>query len=260
MRLTILTENTAGGRFLAEHGLSYLVELDGRTILFDTGHSDVFIQNALKLNIDLQKTVDLIVLSHGHWDHGDGLRFLEDKPLLAHPAAFMQRFRKSDGTSVGLSLTKEMVSQKFDLMTTAEPYRISEHIFFLGEVARKNDFEAQSTSFCDENGDDDFVPDDSALVLVENGQLIIISGCAHSGICNICEQAKKVTGIRTINAVLGGFHLKQNNKQTCQTIRYFRHEKVRNLIPSHCTGLQALSAFHEAFHTRLLKTGQQLTL
>lgn len=260
MKLTVLTDNTAGGRFLAEHGLSYLVELDDRTILFDTGHSDVFLQNAVKLNIDIKKTVDLIVLSHGHWDHGDGLRFLEDKPLLTHHAAFMRRFRKSDRTSVGLSLTKETISQKFDLITTSGPFRISEHIFFLGEVARKNDFEAQSTSFCDENGNDDFVPDDSALVLVENGQLVVISGCAHSGICNLCEQAKKVTGIGTISSVLGGFHLKQNNEQTRQTIRYFRHEKVRNLMPSHCTGLPALSAFHDAFHIRLLKTGQQITL
>lgn len=258
--LTILTENTAGGHFLAEHGLSYLIEMDGRNILFDTGHSDVFLRNARTRNIDLQQTVDQIVLSHGHWDHGDGLRFIENKPLLTHPAAFMKRFRKTDHTPVGLSLDRETISQKFNLQTTTTPRQLSEHIFFLGEIPRSNNFEAQSTSFCDENGNDDFVPDDSALALIINNQLTIISGCAHSGICNICEHAKQVTGIKNIHTVLGGFHLKEDNAQTQQTIQYFQQEKVRRLFPSHCTELPALTAFFYAFNIRQLKTGHQLPL
>ncbi|RQW02971.1 MBL fold metallo-hydrolase [candidate division KSB1 bacterium] len=259
-KLTVLTENTAGGRFLAEHGLSYLIEIDGQTILFDTGSSDVFLRNASKMNIDLQKSVDQIVLSHGHWDHGDGLRYIENKPLLTHPAAFMKRYRKADGTPIGLSLDHDTLSQKFDLHTTTGPFQISKHLFFLGEIPRKNNFESQTTSFCDENGNDDFVPDDSALALIVNDQLMVISGCAHSGICNICEYAKQVTGIHAIHTVIGGFHLKHNNDQTRQTIRYFEHEKVGRIIPSHCTELPALAAFHLKFNTPQLKTGQQIQL
>ncbi|MDP2890555.1 MAG: MBL fold metallo-hydrolase [Bacteroidota bacterium] len=63
MKLTVLTENTAGGKYLAEHGLSYLIEHEDKTILFDTGHSDVFMQNARQMGIELQNVVDLIVLS-----------------------------------------------------------------------------------------------------------------------------------------------------------------------------------------------------
>lgn len=260
MKLSILTENTAGAHFLAEHGISYLIQLDGNNILFDTGATDVFLKNAQQLGIDLQKEVGLIVLSHGHWDHGNGLRYLQSKPLLTHPAAFMKRYRKADGTPAGLALTREQINQKYSLITSTKPYRISGLVYYLGEIPRVTDFEAQRTSFNDEFGNDDFVPDDSALAIVVNQKLIILSGCAHSGICNICEHAKQLTGVQSIDSVIGGFHLKHNDKQTQQTIRYFQNEKVRNLIPSHCTELPALAAFHNRLGTRQLKSGQILHL
>ncbi|HKJ40636.1 MAG TPA: MBL fold metallo-hydrolase [Sunxiuqinia sp.] len=257
MKLTILTENTAGGYFAAEHGLSYLIEQDGRTILFDTGHSDIFLQNARKLKINLQQQVDLIVLSHGHWDHGDGLRHLKNKPLLTHPHAFMRRFRKSDKTYLGLDMTESTVRKNFDLTTSRQPYQISEHIYYLGEIPRQNSFESRSTTFEDENGVADFVADDSALAIILGKKLTIVTGCSHSGICNICYYAKQVTGISSIERVIGGFHLKANNAQTQQTIRYFQQEKVKELMPSHCTELPALAAFHAAFGIKQLKTGMQ---
>ena len=106
LAITILTENVAGGKFLAEHGLSYLLEIDSEQILFDTGHSDVFLKNAERLGIEIKSNVQTVVLSHGHWDHGDGLRFLENKKLITHPASFLKRFRKADHSPVGLSFSK----------------------------------------------------------------------------------------------------------------------------------------------------------
>jgi 7,8-dihydropterin-6-yl-methyl-4-(beta-D-ribofuranosyl)aminobenzene 5'-phosphate synthase len=259
MKLTVLTENVAGGRFLAEHGLSYLIEHDGKTILFDTGHSDVFLQNARQMGIELQDVVDLIVLSHGHWDHGDGLQYIESKTLITHPNAFIKRTRKNGLINIGLSLDKETLEKRFKLITSAKPYKISESIIFLGEIPRSNNFESQSTNFADENGVEDFVPDDSALAIVQDKSLIIVSGCAHSGICNICEYAKKVTGISKISAVIGGFHLKHIDEQTQQTIAYLKNEQIAEVIPSHCTELPALSAFYSEFKIDQLKTGQVLS-
>ena len=71
MRISVLTENNAGQVTAAEHGLSYLIETDGKRILFDTGQSDLFLRNAAIMRVSL-KEIDMIILSHGHFDHGDG--------------------------------------------------------------------------------------------------------------------------------------------------------------------------------------------
>ena len=258
MKITILTENCAGGRFLAEHGLSYLIETDEQKILFDTGHSDVFLKNARQMGIDIEKEIKTVVLSHGHWDHGDGLRYLKNKRLITHPAAFNRRFRKKDFSPVGLSISKTGIENRFELTETKKPLHLSDHLIYLGEIPKLNSFEAQSTSFVDDFQNDDFIIDDSALAVLVKNRLVVITGCSHPGICNIVEHAKKVTGIQKVTTVLGGFHLKEQNEQTRKTIAYFKTNKIEQIFPSHCTELPALAAFYNEFHIRQLKTGMVL--
>lgn len=255
LTVSILTDNTAGGEFLAEHGLSYLVEIDNERILFDTGYSDIFLQNAKKLNIDIQKEVKKVVLSHGHWDHGNGLKHLINKTLITHPASFSKRYRKTDHTTVGLDRTRNEIERQFTIEESKIPLQLSKNLFFLGEIPRNNDFESQSTSFQFEEGSDDFISDDSALAAIVNNELVLITGCSHSGICNICEHAKKVTGVNKIKAVIGGFHLNKQDTQTLKTIEYFKKKGIIKLLPSHCTALPALALFHSTFKTEQVKTG-----
>jgi 7,8-dihydropterin-6-yl-methyl-4-(beta-D-ribofuranosyl)aminobenzene 5'-phosphate synthase len=255
MKITVLTENIAGGKFLAEHGLSFLIEIDGEQVLFDAGHSDVFLKNAKKMGIEIQDKVQKVVLSHGHWDHGNGLRFLDKKTLITHPGSFVKRFRKNDKSPVGLSFSREYAANRFEIIESNNPFQITENLFFLGEIPRENDFESQTTSFELENGEDDLIPDDSALAAIVEKELIIITGCSHSGICNICEHAKKITGISEIRAVIGGFHLKHANKQTQETIEYFKRNNIEDVYPSHCTELPAQAAFYAAFKIQQVKTG-----
>jgi len=257
MKLTILTENTAGGRFGAEHGLSYLIEHDGKTILFDTGHTDLFMKNASMAGYDLNDVVDYIVLSHGHWDHGDGLRYISGKTLFAHPSSFIKRYREADHSYIGLALTGEEIKEKFDLITSEKPYRITDKIIFLGSIPRKNDFEAKKTTFVDEDGNDDLVPDDSAMAFILRDEIVVVTGCSHSGICNITDYAREVTGIKKVKAVIGGFHLKRKDRQTEETVKYFRELNVERLYPSHCTELPALAVFHDEFGIEQVKTGQR---
>ena len=257
LKIVALTENTASGKFLAEHGLSYYIEYD-TNILFDTGHSDVFLQNAKKLKLDLDK-VKTIVLSHGHWDHGDGLRFIENKKLICHPDVFQKRYRKNDAENIGLELSFKELKSKFDILYTRIPYEVSPNNIFLGEIPRSNNFESQTTTFELENKTDDFVIDDSGLVIKLNNEIVVISGCAHSGICNIIEHAKSVTGISKIRAVIGGFHLKYNNHQTIETIKYLKSQDIDEIYPSHCTELPAMAAFYNEFKCKHLKSGMVLT-
>jgi len=258
MKLTVLVENHAGAGFGAEHGLSYLIEVGEDKLLFDTGHSDLFLRNAQLLDIDLKSKIDTIVLSHGHWDHGDGLRYLEKKRLITHPATFMTRYRNGDHSNVGLELSRSDIENRFNLVTSEGPYSITPSILFLGEIPRSNDFESKNTSFIDHNDEEDFVPDDSGLAIIVDHQLVIISGCAHSGICNMVDYAEEVTGVRKIKAVVGGFHLKDQSLQLKKTIACLKEKQISMLFPSHCTELPALAAFYAEFKIKQLKSGMIL--
>jgi 7,8-dihydropterin-6-yl-methyl-4-(beta-D-ribofuranosyl)aminobenzene 5'-phosphate synthase len=251
MKLTILTDNYAGRQFRAEHGLSFYIE-DSIKILFDTGHSDVFLYNAKELGISLQP--DYVVLSHGHWDHGNGLRYLDGGNLVCHPSAFIKRYSKANGKYVGID-SIENIKNKFKLIYSEKPYYLTEDIVFLGTIPRITDFESKTTVFKDESGNDDFIEDDSALAIKTKNGIVLISGCAHAGICNTLEYAKAVLKENRISAIIGGFHLKSAGENTLKTIQYLKKNNVKKIYPSHCTSLPALSLFFEHFRIEQVMTG-----
>lgn len=268
VKVTILCEDQAkmGYKdkiFLAQHGFSAFVEA-GKKILFDAGSTDVFAHNAELLGMDLNST-DLVVLSHGHWDHANGLKVLYERtfprmPLLAHPGAFIDR-HKATGEYNGVFCSREEMADKFDLILSKEPYRITDTVFFLGEIPRMNDFEAQKTSFYFlDNGErrEDVVLDDTALALKTGQGLVIVTGCSHSGVCNIIEYARRVTREQKVHAVVGGFHLLGDPVQREKTIEFLRKNQVDHLYPMHCTDLPSLSGFYEAFGIEKLCAGDSL--
>jgi 7,8-dihydropterin-6-yl-methyl-4-(beta-D-ribofuranosyl)aminobenzene 5'-phosphate synthase len=257
MKISILTENCAGSYTLAEHGLSYLIEFDGRTILFDSGQSDMFLKNAQTLQIKMDH-IDMVILSHGHFDHGDGLGFLSGFNLLCHPGCFQKRYREKDHSFIGLNKSREEISLNLNVITSSGPYQITERIWFLGEIPRLTDFESQSTPFVFEDGTPDYVPDDSALAMVLPEGLFVVTGCGHAGIVNTLEHARRITGCGKIYGVIGGFHLKVVNSQLEETIRYLQAKKVQHIFPSHCTELPALSVFYDHFRIKPVKTGDIL--
>jgi len=258
MKISVLSDNNACEGFESEHGLSFLVELDKNKVLLDTGSSDLFLRNAGKLGLNIQNDIEKVVLSHGHWDHGNGLLSLSNKVVIAHPGIFLQRYRKNDHSYIGLDFSEKELITQHDLQTTDTPLEIFPGITYLGEVPRNNTFESQTTPFVDKGDAPDFVPDDSALVVVEDESLKIITGCSHSGICNIVDHAMRITGIKKVTAIAGGLHLKHNNRQTQETMRYFRSKNISRLYPSHCTGIDVVSAFMKDFEVKQLKAGKIL--
>ena len=254
MRIMVLSESKAMDGFGAEHGLSFLIETDHKKVLLDTGASDLFLRNAQTMGINTEG-VDNIVLSHGHFDHGDGLQFMDGLPLLCHPGCFVSRFRKRGNRNIGMALSRDEIEDRFDLTVSREPVQIYNNLVFLGEVPRLNDFEAKSTKYVLESGDDDFMVDDSGLVYISQKGLVIISGCAHSGICNMTEHARRITGVDRVEAVIGGFHLSAVNEQTRKTITYLKDMGVEKVCPSHCTMDPALSFFYDEFGTKEVLAG-----
>lgn len=237
LKIVVLNDDRCSNKKLEnEHGLSLYIEYDDKKILFDVGQTDIFLKNAVKLDIDLNN-LDAIILSHGDYDHGNGLKYLNVKTkLVCHPDFIKYRISKRTGNFAGLNQTKEELDKQFNLVLTKDLYNISENIIFLGEIERKNDFEKEDNlPSVDKKGNTYQHYDDSGILLKTNNGIIIISGCSHSGICNIIEYAKKVTHTEKVLAVIGGFHLKELNYQTNKTIDYFINNHIENIYLAHCT-------------------------
>jgi 7,8-dihydropterin-6-yl-methyl-4-(beta-D-ribofuranosyl)aminobenzene 5'-phosphate synthase len=257
MKLTVLLDNnTLIDRYLrGEPGVSYFIEVEGAKVLFDVGYSDTFMENAGKLGIDLLD-IDFLVLSHGHLDHTWGLgplirlrtealldrRTLKRPRLVAHPAVFSRR-RYKDVPEIGSLLSAAKLERHFDLQLSREPVRLTERLVFLGEIERRNDYEAQeSHGQIVEGGGEipDALPDDTALAYESPGGLMIITGCSHSGICNIVEHARKVCGEERVADIIGGFHLlNANDRQLTGTVDYMRKVAPTALHACHCTDLRS---------------------
>lgn len=255
MKVKVLVDNNSyiNHYLCGEPGASFYIEVDNKKILLDTGYSGVVVDNAEKMNIDLSK-IDKIVISHGHNDHTGGLVKLVENyntkniDLISHPDAFY--LKKSKGENVGSFLNKEYILEKFNYITSKKPYNITENCIYLGEIPEFFDFEKRRVLGERKiNGklEKDYLLDDSALVYKSKNGIFIVTGCSHSGICNIVEYSKKVTGDSRVIGVIGGFHLFDVDERLEKTIEYFKNSKINMVYPSHCTSLKVKAEILKEF-------------
>jgi 7,8-dihydropterin-6-yl-methyl-4-(beta-D-ribofuranosyl)aminobenzene 5'-phosphate synthase len=257
--ITTLVENTASqDDLLAEHGLSFWIEYDDKRILFDTGQTDILIKNAKTLGIDLSRT-DAIILSHGHYDHTGGLPAILDvvqkSTVYLHPAAVEPKFSRkaSDIKSIGMPSSAQKAVRNHHVVWTATPARIFPGITVTGQISRINDFEnVGGAFFLDENCDrPDKLLDDQALFIESEKGLIVVLGCAHSGVVNTLDYITNLTGRDNIYAVIGGMHLINASKERIErTITAFKKYDVQKIGPAHCTGADAVKIFSDTFKDR----------
>lgn len=272
MRLKVLMENSTmiDEYYLAEPGLSLLVEDGDTRLIFDTGYSGIFLTNADAMTEDISSPA-AIILSHGHDDHSAGLRHWvarfstgkNPKPaLVAHPRTFDP---KRDGSlTIGSPLDLEELGRHFTLRLSAQPLELTPRLIFLGEIPRTNSFEAQeplgeTTAGTGTHWIPDQLFDDSALVYKGDDGLVIITGCSHSGIVNIVEYAIKVCGDTRISDIIGGFHLLDAPPARLK----FTRERLaalspRTIHPCHCTDLAARIHLASALPVKELGVGMEL--
>lgn len=259
MRLTILVDNNTfiDQYYLGEPAFSCWIEDGEERILFDVGYSDAILHNAKGLGIELAAATK-IVLSHGHNDHTRGLLFLRERGLLqnaelvAHPDCL--RPKRLDGQPIGSPFTEEQLAACCRKLTlTAEALPLSEHVTFLGEIPPTNDFEQKNTigEVQKKAGwQPDHMREDTALALRTGEGVFVVTGCSHSGICNIVERAKQVTGESHLTGILGGFHLLDCDEQLEHTVRYLEESGVPLLYPCHCVCFAAKARMDRSIPVR----------
>jgi len=233
--------------WLAEYGFSAWIEHEGTKIVFDTGWSDVWCRNAATANIDLA-SADVIALSHFHSDHSRGLLFhpfADKKKLIVHPRALkamLDPFIEPPDRHLPHKYDEieSKIRSDFDLIEVVQPYEFAPGAFFLGEIPRVIPFERGYYY-------EDKMPDDTALAFRTDKGAVVVTGCSHSGICNIGTRAKNVTG-QDLHAVIGGFHLvNQENPAVDETIEWFKSEKIPRLLPVHCVSFDIQARLQTEF-------------
>ena len=200
MKITVLTENTTRKNLPVEHGLSLYIETNGHTVLFDTGQTPLFAENAKTLGVDLSR-VDIAVLSHGHYDHGGGLAAFLDINRKAPVYLDRHAFEEHYNGERYIGLDKALIGSPRFVFTSGIT-KIADGLT-LYDCAEREKLVDLGSCGLNMKQDGRLVPDDFRhehyLLVEENGKRILISGCSHRGIINIAEWFKP-------DVLVGGFH------------------------------------------------------
>ncbi len=263
MKLTVLMENTTCNDALcAEHGLSLYIETGDHTILFDTGKTAAFADNAAAMGIDLQ-AVDLAILSHGHYDHGGGLaRFIERNdhaPIYISQHAFTPCYHGSE-RYIGLDPALQG-NARFVLVPDA--LQIDDTLSLSSCNAAPLQQPIDSAGLCVQQGvaylPEEFLHE-QYLTIREGGKTILISGCSHKGILNIMAWHKP-------DVLVGGFHFMNEDVSTGKNARLDSAAAQlaaydTQYYTCHCTGQAQYDYLKAQMHGQLhyLATGQVVEL
>ncbi|QWR78445.1 MBL fold metallo-hydrolase [Candidatus Magnetomonas plexicatena] len=253
---------------VAEHGFSVIVSIidDGieENFLFDTGlNHNSYEHNLDVFDIDLTE-VSSIILSHGHFDHVGGLKVIADKlkgqqvKIYFHSDALLERkliLPNKEEIMLPTIDNALVYSEKFDITMVTEPTILYDgRLLISGEIPRITEFENGFPFHYIKRGQewvsDTQIKDDICIIInVSNKGLVILTGCAHSGLINIIKYAVKLTGINKVYAVLGGFHLSGYlfEKIIPETIAELKKFNPSHIIPCHCTGFAAVHAIAGEF-------------
>lgn len=211
MKITVLSEDYLNKNgCISEHGLCLYIETENHTVLADTGASGTTVKNAEKLGIDLKK-VDTVVLSHGHYDHTGGAlpfsKINQQAKIYIHKDAVNDFYNNRTGEYKYIGIDKDILRLP-GLIYTGDFTEIDGEISLFSGITGKKLFPGGNKTLLKyENGEyrnDDF-SHEQCLVIKENGNYTLVSGCAHNGIINIINRFTEIYGCEP-SAVISGFH------------------------------------------------------
>jgi len=266
MKATVLIENTApeGSGLAFESGLSIYIEYNGKKILLDGGISGRFAENAAALGVDLSR-VELGVLSHGHFDHADGLgeffKVNDRVSILHRPGAQSPYWSVSKTPPYYIGIDRGLWEKwRARFAQVDGVYPLCEGAWLLPDGEVDEEFTGRAVDLCYERGEGDYVPDDfrheQSLVFETPRGLAVFNSCSHSGIVNIVRGVQKMLPGKPVYAVVGGFHMfgkgTANGMNCSEEYVYkvadeLKRLGVEEIYTGHCTGLPALKLLRERF-------------
>ncbi|MGY5858041.1 MAG: MBL fold metallo-hydrolase [Candidatus Thorarchaeota archaeon] len=265
-------------KLMAEAGFAALIDvyyddMSSTRLLFDTGSSTpALVHNLKEIHLDLT-TVDMVILSHGHWDHVGGLMTMlkligKKVPVLIHPAAIAPKIYTPDAgkeRDVGIKeyFSIDELESAAEIIRTTEPYEVGDGIWTTGEVPRTNDFEKLTGTLTKihtfRDGEkilDPLVDDLSLIFKLKDESVVLFTGCCHAGLVNTMTHATTIAGTSNFIAVVGGLHLHDASKERLsKTVDYLEGCSLTTLSPCHCTGLRGQAALMYAFEDVFKEVG-----
>jgi 7,8-dihydropterin-6-yl-methyl-4-(beta-D-ribofuranosyl)aminobenzene 5'-phosphate synthase len=266
LEAVVLGDNTATADGLkAGHGLALLLRTRSGQIMFDTGDGDETWENAAAMDVDLSR-VCCVALSHGHYDHTNGLPTLLQRlggvTVTAHPAVFEPRYADRAGgqrASIGMpSSREELEAMGAVFRLTATPVSIAPWLITTGEIPRVSDLAPVSPHLLVERDgqviEDDFVDDLSLVARSDEGD-VLLTGCAHAGLIDIVAQATDLTG-RCPRSIAGGTHLsRERDERIAEVAETLYEQGVRQIVPMHCSGERGAEMLERHFPGETLRAG-----
>lgn len=260
--IVILVDNRAEEGLLSEHGFSAWIEVATRRLLFDTGQGAALATNADKLGVDLSST-DILVLSHGHYDHSGGVPLVLARAptaeIYAHPAATGPRYSIRAGTAKPIAMPAAartaLDTHAVGVQWTTRALQLTDSVGITGPIPRLTDYENPGGPFfSDAAGKQrDPIVDDLALWVRTDRGLVVIVGCSHAGVVNTLRHALKLSGETRLHAVLGGFHLNAASAvRLARTMTELRELDPDLVVPCHCTGDAAVAELKQTFGARVV--------
>lgn len=255
MKLTCVVDDAVqrSSPFWGEHGLAFLIDTDGRRLLFDTGQSGrIVLHNLGLLGVD-PETIDALAISHAHYDHTGGIPALLEYlrpgiPLYANPGLFRERFSRKEGhaESVGISMTSESLATRLLLNLNAMPQEVLPGVWTTGEICERPEAEGTSDYHLMREGEAlvaDRYGDDMALVLDVGDHLVLVCGCCHAGLLNTLALVKRIFE-KPIRILAGGLHLTAASAEDLRRIGEVlaAMPALERVYPNHCTGEAAYVA------------------
>lgn len=266
-KLTVLADNCVReAGLLAEHGLSFLIEADGFRLLFDTGQGHVLLHNAQRMGCSLEN-LDGILISHGHYDHTGGLADVLRLPgrpaIYIHPSAVEDKFaRSTTGPSRRIGMPEAarnaLEEVRSRVVWTRTTTALTPGIAVTGEVPRSHPLEDVGGPFFRDAAcqTPDLLVDDQALWIETPAGLVVVLGCAHSGVINTLDHIGRITGRHEVYGLAGGTHLQRASRERLEaTGGSLGRRNAQVIAPCHCTGLDAQVYLRARFASRVQECG-----